>query len=603
NFTGALDMFSKRDKKDISAMAIIRKYSNRNTDVFRKIARRCVCYPLVPLFSKSWGVGIEIAASQDNQIPYIIFVLDRLFSCLLGFMVSCIYFTDPAINAIFREGIEYLKHQYVYNYYCVRYCSTATQQLLATVKIASLSYDLNTTPEFVKEAHHRFFSQDSQENSKVPETPLMKLQIVHGEPILDAPLHEKRYSIISATTKDGNQFLPNQPVEDNRSLTKIRFTSVPMRSMNDAFILSHSKTVKHEDVFQHHGHTKQVESIETLEPFKYPFLAKLMHWLLVHVFRVKPLEKATSKDKSESVKRNTQPNVFSDTINKPSHFQGSPLTSFDKQEKSVSPPSLFLADFDLTPQQRSLSKSPASLRRTTSVTADQPLVTHPLRRTSSVNMVSLHLQHTRLSSDPSLESPGLPHKKIIHPGRSLSFSWSKISKQTSTTSSLFHTDHEDLVSKDSGSIQHDQSTLQDTMQEQYKSRESALNPPTEAFPVQLSPRPRSQHKPLSLKPLRGSAKRDKSSQPKKTISDSLNDSCEHLETEDSVTFPQPVYHPLCLNTTQASQQDPLQDHMAINLISHRQDDPDRDIDMSEEIWDLQDQIMKQIGFARDINHI
>lgn len=43
---------------------------------------------LVPLFSKSWGVGIEIAASQHAEIPYPIFTLDRIFSCLLGKKLS-----------------------------------------------------------------------------------------------------------------------------------------------------------------------------------------------------------------------------------------------------------------------------------------------------------------------------------------------------------------------------------------------------------------------------------------------------------------------------------------------------------------------------------
>jgi hypothetical protein len=46
NFSGALDMFTRRERKDLTAMAIIQKYTNNNTDVFQKIARRCVCYPL-----------------------------------------------------------------------------------------------------------------------------------------------------------------------------------------------------------------------------------------------------------------------------------------------------------------------------------------------------------------------------------------------------------------------------------------------------------------------------------------------------------------------------------------------------------------------------
>lgn len=46
NFSGALDMFTRRDQKDVTTMATIRKYTNNNTDVFQRIARRCICYPL-----------------------------------------------------------------------------------------------------------------------------------------------------------------------------------------------------------------------------------------------------------------------------------------------------------------------------------------------------------------------------------------------------------------------------------------------------------------------------------------------------------------------------------------------------------------------------
>lgn len=45
NFTGALNIFARR-KKDIHTMTMLKKYANNDTDIFRRIARRCVCYPL-----------------------------------------------------------------------------------------------------------------------------------------------------------------------------------------------------------------------------------------------------------------------------------------------------------------------------------------------------------------------------------------------------------------------------------------------------------------------------------------------------------------------------------------------------------------------------
>lgn len=101
NFGNVLNIFSN-NKKDGSSIALIRKYT-KDIDVFHKIAKRCVFYSLskywtpyvqaqkcltdfciVPLVSKSWGVGIEISAAVHAPVPYAIFLIDRLFACLLG---------------------------------------------------------------------------------------------------------------------------------------------------------------------------------------------------------------------------------------------------------------------------------------------------------------------------------------------------------------------------------------------------------------------------------------------------------------------------------------------------------------------------------------
>lgn len=46
NLTGSLDVFSLRDKDQASKIQKLKYYSKNNTDVFKKIAKRCVLYPL-----------------------------------------------------------------------------------------------------------------------------------------------------------------------------------------------------------------------------------------------------------------------------------------------------------------------------------------------------------------------------------------------------------------------------------------------------------------------------------------------------------------------------------------------------------------------------
>ncbi|KAI9317189.1 hypothetical protein BX666DRAFT_153282 [Dichotomocladium elegans] len=96
-----------------------RSSQTTTTAIVHKVVLRCICYPLIPLVSKVWGVGIEVAAIEQSSIPYTIYVIDGWFSNLLGFMVSCIYFSDPSINTVAHEVWMRLKRRYVDEYYKV----------------------------------------------------------------------------------------------------------------------------------------------------------------------------------------------------------------------------------------------------------------------------------------------------------------------------------------------------------------------------------------------------------------------------------------------------------------------------------------------------
>lgn len=50
NFAGTLDMFKRRSKMEMSQINTLKIYANNNTDIFTKIARRCICYPLGNFF-------------------------------------------------------------------------------------------------------------------------------------------------------------------------------------------------------------------------------------------------------------------------------------------------------------------------------------------------------------------------------------------------------------------------------------------------------------------------------------------------------------------------------------------------------------------------
>ncbi|EPB81131.1 hypothetical protein HMPREF1544_12170 [Mucor circinelloides 1006PhL] len=332
NFNGALDMFTKRNQKDIHTMAIIKRYAADNTDVFQKIARRCICYPIVPLISKSWGIGIEIAATQKATVPYAIYVIDRAFSCLLGFMISCIYFTDPAIRAVTKESIHKLKQRYVYDYFAIKYqpgtdhSVHAKSQYPKILKIVPFIDNIDHTPEYIQEVRNRYFSQDlevhrhdndavhikrsmldplehhiidptqfqSRPPSHKPEVPTITIKTVRRNSDWEASPNERRYSVLNATSVNGNTYIPNEEPADistnskrhSKYLHSTKGKTIPMHRVDNTIDVGVAMTRK--DQYSHqHRYLKHTERVETLVPYKSPAMAKMIHWMLVTVFRVK----------------------------------------------------------------------------------------------------------------------------------------------------------------------------------------------------------------------------------------------------------------------------------------------------------------------------
>ncbi|CEG82514.1 hypothetical protein RMATCC62417_16574 [Rhizopus microsporus] len=314
NYAGALDLQSRKHDTAISSLYILRKHGN-TTDVFRKIAIRCICYPLVPLISKIWGVSIEIAVAANAHIPYPVFILDRLFSSLLAFMVSCIYFTDPAICTVLGEIMDTIKRRYVHDYYTVlfqpdpesdgddvdypkiiRIAPVRGEGRGEHARISALIEDIKK--KLLDDVGSEVdvggvFSTDDDESinmyAHISRVPSVELQTTKGQRTSSL---EKLYDIVTVTSKNGRVYLPNNKFTDNASRS---FKSFPQRSR--AFIIPLLKLNKSDNGSSDHFNgtpgpsyqRNELGAVESLRPFKHPLTARLLHWLLIHVFRVKPM--------------------------------------------------------------------------------------------------------------------------------------------------------------------------------------------------------------------------------------------------------------------------------------------------------------------------
>ncbi|KAI8987619.1 hypothetical protein BDF20DRAFT_279070 [Mycotypha africana] len=339
NFAGAMDMFtSKASKKDQVTMAILRRYANDNTDVFRKIAKRCVCYPLVPLISKSWGVSIEIAATLNAPIPYAIFVLDRLFASSIGLMVSVIYFTDPAIEAVFKGGLESLKKRYVYDYFTLKmlpgegFDSEPDCQLPRIVKIAPSSRSstsklipkhsvathtpvlkeenlllnpLEISPLSMQQSIMPLRERPSRNDPSIAHLPKMTLDIEEGKKKTHDSLQSRQLTIIYVRSAKGNEFVPKVVDDDSNNTTESKkkrkkgtqYLIIPMRRLDQEIqpeMMKSEDPSRGSDRFvgpyqRFDSYSKNMDNVETLVPYGKPRIACFIHWMLVTIFKVTPL--------------------------------------------------------------------------------------------------------------------------------------------------------------------------------------------------------------------------------------------------------------------------------------------------------------------------
>ncbi|KAI8334865.1 hypothetical protein BD560DRAFT_428607 [Blakeslea trispora] len=511
-FTGALNVFTRRKQRDVETIAVLRKYIDRNIDVFQKIALRCTCYPLVPLFSKSWGVAIEIAASQNSNIPYAVFVLDRLSSCLL----------DPAINAVFKEFVDNVKRNYVFDYYIVRCYSQSSQPTPKLVKVTVMSKESVGASDLLDQARRRYFSQGSADTHKSEidhshpqgqKIPSMELVTIHGRPVTQAFSDSRRYSIVTAMDKDGHSFFPEEHLEDNAASLfckrRVKYKDIPMKSLSTTSTLLNNKFISTVDESIDQQNTsvclKEPENVETLQKFKFPLLAKLIHWSLVYLFRIRPYRNELGSENTESgaqSRHNSQsPKRNLGSSNKDDHVPINKHT-LPKQSKETNSTSIFSSDFDFNARHRFKDKSIDSLKRTFSIGTTQTYSVHPLRRVSSIAVTCTQPFRTQekplhLHRKSDTESKQQIIQNLLKHGRSMSLGQEKQDQQSTPTSCP--SPSSSIPSQEFRSKESSMSELSDEEQTDKESihTERMAQPNSDVeFPIQLSPRPKSQYIPL-----------------------------------------------------------------------------------------------------------
>lgn len=491
-------------------------------------------------------------------------------------MVGCIYFTDPAINAAFKEFADIIKTKYVYDYFDVEYQPgnstdiNSGVQNLKSVEIAplfrgSINYippptiakleetsnqetpanetvDITEKPITIsKSATSRLPNDNSQTTTANPSAyntlnsqPVMPtMQIQSQDAIVNTSVSKRRYSVVKALSTNGNIFsfdetaetsnnnnrhgqtLPSFYKKDKASIIPMRrLSSIPTETMDISF----------------NFHTKTSRNTQKLIPFKFPMFAKFMHWVLIHIFRVKPVEVREDADFQQepidSFRNFTEENSGPST-NSP---DGQPDVSRENLKRS----SYFDSSDDLNAKRKlELStlkydhSSQANLEsRSINESRMKALPVIPLRRASSINVATLQRQRFKnridLSNSSSAEESisenssrsvatsayGKPPRILTRMlGRRLSTNWNKFTKgkqnidASSITSELAHlrkienldTPVNQVVRDPPSESSSKQSKLKDPCPENTNIELDSVDLGLCNYAVELSPRPLSQY--------------------------------------------------------------------------------------------------------------
>ena len=448
--------------------------------------------------------------------------------------MSCIYYSDPAILSVFKEGMDSLKKRYVYDYYTVIYQpgldpivkpqGKYPQQIKVVenqrnktdpsathyANSSSLNRDSTTVKSIIQPQDHFFC--DPRRPSVSFNTDIPSIEVYK-----DAR-SQKRYSVISVTSTSGRTFLPNEVSHDSTDTSKAscfdrkKSRKIPMhRVQNEQRMSSHHLSLITKQDFRNKGDT-----VETLVPYKYPTGARWMHWILVNVFRVsldkyiKAEQKRLAEVKPARVFRD-----FTDGSNPPS-----PILSATSKLTTLQSPKLTIDTTFSNASRDSVDSIPVRGRAySTDVIrsrANEEQVLYPLRRVSTVNLGSMYRgkyqdanvyrpkrrsstqQHKRnTSSTTSSKAPMGLAKMLSRRGSlsTLSKSWTKLTRSPKKSAAAPTPPMSPILPLTKNTIPMETLQLSGSPVPDNESIESS---PTIPFPGALFPRPVSLQKKLSI---------------------------------------------------------------------------------------------------------
>ncbi|CAO3630516.1 unnamed protein product [Mucor hiemalis] len=256
--------------------------TTNHSSVLKKVVLRCTIYPLVPFISDIFGFIMELMINNGQNPSFTLAMFDVIFSKIEGFLVAIVFFSDPAVTSMMVDGYKSYYQKYVVEYI------TVTKEELEQIQKKSNSLQAYTASTSSQTAQHSEINKDTNFESCLQASSSI---VGDGDHNKRADFQGcKMYGIFKEEKTHTQQDILKSP-----EVIPIRKVVVPKSGRNEedsnantAFhpTLNSSSNVLTNPLVvskgfdRKEGMTNANKSKEFYVPYRYPFIARVIHGLM-----------------------------------------------------------------------------------------------------------------------------------------------------------------------------------------------------------------------------------------------------------------------------------------------------------------------------------
>ncbi|KAI8391445.1 uncharacterized protein BYT42DRAFT_610676 [Radiomyces spectabilis] len=269
----------------------INRHVHRHTNDFSKIVIRCIVYPFVPLLVNVWGFIIQMMiVTPDSVTPYWLLMLDTIFGWLEGVLVFMIFFSDPAVTSTLNHILRDLRLYFVDEYsHIEEYPDGRIKVTVSGLNPTTARARLRPRPKI---SHHvpppaEQWPPDKDSTQSPPVD--SSFQQEKSKSPTDDTFDQPRLRVVERTASQESK--DDKEIPSNRMVIR-RVSADAVKDSPNRYSTSPFDHVSSQ-ITSRNGRQFEIRDITWTDEngiyvsYRHPRLVTVVHWILIHIFRVK----------------------------------------------------------------------------------------------------------------------------------------------------------------------------------------------------------------------------------------------------------------------------------------------------------------------------